>query len=393
MGAVSCGTPGSDAPPKPAHPVFDAEQSMQLLKAREVTRQSGLARFTSTLVVGSAGGDAVETTRGEQDFGRGTAYAERTLSVPEDFPDGVARQLEEPGKETFAVVAREVLVRDGAAWLRFRPTGVGPLSDATRSLRRLAGETAPYGGTLAEVIASARPQGRPSAREDGGRDYRASVPGGVATAVLGKLGRMTGDWNSEAGKGRNGMFPMEVRLDARGRVTRATMDLTPLLRYMRDLDGVRTIRATYELSGYGARATRTLPDPSTVEDATKTLTLIGEVAPGDCALFAPGLASAAMVRTVSCARKHDLRVFGQALVGIQGSRAVDEGAAREDAVVSCREQFREAPEEWLREAVPAGRYRVTGGSRFTGHIGASGKSHSRLRGQFTCYVRTSEPAS
>ncbi|MFF5128068.1 hypothetical protein ACFY41_14250 [Streptomyces syringium] len=394
MGAVSCGAPGGDKPPKPAHPVFDAEQSMQLLKARDVTRQSGLARFTSTVVVGSAGGDAVETSRGEQDFGRGTAYAERTVSIPDDFPERVADRLGPPGTETFAIRARQVLVRDGSVWLHYRPVGVGPVADAMRSLGRFAGEAAPFGDTLAEAIPSARPQGRPVVREDGGRDYRAVVPGGVAAAVLPSgLGKMKDGWNSEAGKGQNGMFPMEIRLDSRGRVTRATMDLTPLLAQMRDVEGVKSVRATYELSGHGGRATRSLPGPSTVEDATKTLTLIGEVAPGDCALFAPGLASAAMVRTVPCARKHDLRVFGQALVGILGSRAVEEGAARKDAVASCGDQFREAPEAWVREAVPAGRYVVTGGSRFTGHIGASGKSNSRLRGQYTCYVRTSAPAS
>ncbi|MFI1254375.1 hypothetical protein ACH4U6_11295 [Streptomyces netropsis] len=55
--------------------------------------------------------------------------------------------------------------------------------------------------------------------------------------------------------------------------------------------------------------------------------------------------------------------------------------------------FRAAPEEWRREAVPAGRYRMTGGSRFTGHVGAGGKSHSKLRGHLTCYVRTSAPGS
>ncbi|MFD7235540.1 hypothetical protein ACFWAT_09540 [Streptomyces syringium] len=394
MAVVSCGAPGGDKPPKPAHPVFDAERSLQLLKSRDVMRQSGLARFTSTLVVGSAGGDAVETSRGEQDFGRGTAYAERTMSIPDDFPERIADRLGPPGTETFAVVARQVLVRDGAAWLHYRPVGVGPVADATRSLQRFAGETAPYGDTLAEAIPSARPQGRPVVREDGGRDYRAVVPGGIAAAALPSgLGRMKDDWNSEAGKGDNAWFPLDVRLDSRGRVTWATMDLTPLLAHMREVEGVKSVRATYELSGYGGRTTRPLPDPSEAQDATKALTLIGELAPGDCALTAPGLPSLSMVRAVSCERRHDLRVFGQALVDIRGSEAVDGQAAMKWAGQGCREEFRSAPEEWRREAVPAGRYRVTGGSRFTGHYGASGESHSKLKGHLTCYIRTSAPGS
>ncbi|MEU2516139.1 hypothetical protein [Streptomyces syringium] len=392
-GAVSCGTSGGDKPPKPAHPVFDAEQSMQLLKARDVTRQSGLTRFTSTVVVGSAGGDAVETAKGEQDWGRGTAYAERTMSIPDDFPARAAERLGPPGAETFAIVARQVLVRDGAAWLNYRPVGVGPVADAIRSLQVVAGETAPYGGTLAEVIASARPQGRPVVRDDGGRDYRAVVPGGVASKALPELGRMKDDWNSEKDKGQNGMFPLEIRLDAQGRVSRATMDLTPLIAHMRDVDGVKSIRATYELSGYGGRPTRLLPDRAEAQDATKTLTLIGELASGDCALTAPGLPSVSMVRVVPCDRPHSLRVFGQLPVDVRGSEAVDGQAAMDRAGQGCREEFRAAPEEWRREAVPAGRYRMTGGSRFTGHYGASGESHSKLKGHITCYIRTSAPGS
>ncbi|WP_370421601.1 hypothetical protein AB8O64_25365 [Streptomyces sp. QH1-20] len=396
MGAVSCGSPGGAPPPKTTirHPVFDAEQSMQLLKAREVTRQSGLARFTSTVVVASTGGDAVETSRGEQDFGRGTAYAERTVSIPDDFPERAADRLGPPGTETFAIVARQVLVRDGVTWLHYRPTGVGPVADAMRSLRRFKGETAPYGGTLAEAIGSARPQGRSVGREDGGRDYRAVVPGGVAAAALPRgLGRMKDGWNSERGKGNNASYPLDVRLDSQGRVTRATMDLTPLLAHMREVEGVKSVRATYELSGYGSRVGRALPDPSEAQDATKTLTLTGELAPGDCALTAPGLSSVSMVRVVSCDRQHDLRVFGQLPVDVRGSEAVDGEAAMKRAGEGCREKFRAAPEEWRQEAVPAGLYRMAGGSRFTGHYGASGESHSKLKGHITCYIRTSTPGS
>ncbi|MEW2576607.1 hypothetical protein [Streptomyces syringium] len=392
-GAVSCGTSGGDKPPKPAHPVFDAEQSMQLLKARDVTRQSGLSHFTSTVVVGSAGGDAVETSRGEQDFGRGTAYAERTVSIPDDFPEGVADELDPPGTQTFAIVARQVLVRDGATWLHYRPTGAGAVAYAMRSLQRFAGESAPYGGTLAEVIASARPQGRPEVREDGGRDYRAVVPGGVASAALPRgLRQMKGDWNSEVGKGRSAWFPLNVRLDSRGRVVRATMDLTPLLAHMRQVEGVKSIRATYELSGYGGRATRLLPDPAEAQDATKPWVHINQLEPGYCAVTAPGLPSMSTVREVSCDRRHDLRVISQR-TEVQGSEAPDGDPSSKRAGEWCREAVSMAPEEWARDAVPAGRSHVVSDSGKVRTTTDEGKRRTRHMDLFTCYVRTSPPSS
>ncbi|MEV6775126.1 hypothetical protein [Streptomyces syringium] len=373
--------------------MFDAEQSMQLLKAREVTRQSGLAHFTSSVVVGSAGGDVVETSRGEQDFGRGTAYVERTVSIPDDFPEGVADELDPPGTQTFAIVARQVLVRDGATWLHYRPTGPGAVAYAMRSLQRFAGESAPYGGTLAEVIASARPQGRPVVRDDGGRDYRAVVPGGVASIALPRgLRQMKGDWNSEVGKGRNAWFPLNVRLDSRGRVVRATMDLTPLLAHMRQVEGVKSIRATYELSGYGGRATRLLPDPAEAQDATKPWVPIYQLEPGYCAVTAPGLPSVSTVREVACDRRHDLRVISQR-TEVQGSEAADGDPSAKWAGAWCREAVSMAPEEWGRDAVPAGRSHVVSDSGRVRTTTGEGKRRTRYMDLFTCYIRTSTPGS
>lgn len=388
----SGGRDGEAAPTTPSPtptPVFSVRLDDQLSAASEATRAAGSAAFTWTLRYGSAKGTAVERVTGVQDYAKDTARAERVVEVPRRFPADAARELGgEPVRErrpqTFAVSGNQVSFRtaDGG-WLRYSSAASTDVVDRMDGALQRAGDTAPYGRTLAEVVSVADASTPPVKGADGSRTYRLDVPLTYATGALPEALDLTQDLARQA----PGPIRMTVVLDAHGLLLRATADYAPALALLHGrhlLKGVTSLRADYALSGHGRTPVPPPPAGARVRDAEKALTDVHRVKPGGCASVDTGLGTLALVRVVPCGSGADLRVFGQVRFKetVQGD---PDGVAAREGQDRCEDAFGTAPRSWIADGRPAGSFTTYGqGTTSSAYTGPD----VDVEGDYTCFVET-----
>ncbi|MEV4424490.1 hypothetical protein AB0K23_03775 [Streptomyces sp. NPDC049602] len=391
LAAVGCQTAGPVERPAAkgasptGKPVFEERLADQLSAASRATAATGSARFTATVTYGSAGGSAVERTTGVLDYAKDTARVERTVDIPRRFPEKAATEDlgRAPGataRERFAVEENDVSYRTSrGTWLRYSASGSMDFADSVSGFLEYAGETAPWGRTLAEVVRHEHPERTPEKTGDGGRRYELKVYASSASDAL------PDDVALHLDPGAADKVPLTVVLDKDGRLVRAEADFRPVLGVLHAkgvLTGVSSLRAQYVLDGHGRTTVPPVPAGERSEDAEQVTTTMDKLQPGACASTDTGLGSLDRVLKVPCGKDAELRVFGRARVDktVQGDpRGVGEAAAGE----KCRARFRSAPAAWTSGARPAGSYTVYGGTsisyEYTG-------PDSTVRGDYTCYV-------
>ncbi|MFF5974524.1 hypothetical protein ACFY7C_23685 [Streptomyces sp. NPDC012769] len=384
---------GADArAPKPSvTPVYEVRLDDQLSAASKATTAAGSAAFSWTLTYGSDKGTAVDRTTGTQDYAKDTAQAERVLEVPRRFPADAAAELGgRPGSsaapETYVVAGNDVTYRTRQGdWLRYSSSAPMELVDLFDGVLHRAGETAPYGGTLAEVVRVSDAERQPDKGADGSRTYRLSVPPQTAEAALPP--QFSSSLTSDKSAAR---VPLTVVLDGEGRLTAATADFGPVLDTLHEdglLEGVTSLKAEYRLSRHGEA---TVPAPPAgakrAQAAEKALTPLTKAKPGDCGSTDTGLGgSLELVRVTPCDGKAaELRVFGQVEVKetIEGNPT---GVAVKKAQEKCEAKYRAAPRAWVRGARPADTFYTYGaGSSSSAYTGPD----VDIEGTYACYVYT-----
>ncbi|MFJ4337923.1 hypothetical protein [Streptomyces sp. NPDC088915] len=392
LAAVGCQTAGTGEEPAAktasptGKPVFEERLSDQLGAASRATAASGSARFTATLTYGSAGGTAVERVTGVLDYARDTARVERSVDVPRGFPEAAAAALgRAPGdraREVYAVEKNDISYRTSrGTWLRYDASGSLEFADRVGDFMEYAGEAAPWGRTLAEVVRHADPERQPASTPDGGRRYEVDVdvrsaaealPHSVAYAFVG--GKPTGD------------VPLTVVLDEDGRLLRAEADYRAALGVLRGqglLEGVTSLRAEYVLTGHGGQEVPPVPAGEPVEDAERTTVTLSALKAGACASHDTGLGHLALVRPVPCGKDADLRVFGQERIDETVKGRSPEGFGDRLASERCGKAYRAAPAAWTSGGRPSGEYGVAGNENLTfTYVGPD----ATVTGDFTCYV-------
>ncbi|GHA32904.1 hypothetical protein GCM10010329_65370 [Streptomyces spiroverticillatus] len=392
LGAVGCDDatgPKPDARPTapPRHPVYSERLADQLVAAGKTTKAAGTARFTSTFTWDSPAGKLVDTTTGDQSFGSATAHATRTLTIPKGFPETVQHAYaDNPGstRRTYAVQDTDVFYRTKqGGWLRYPSDSTWDFAWAKGDLADLAGTITPYGGTLADVAFASFPTAPPKTLADGTRRYSLKVPSGNVSPLLPHL-------ESPAGKDSRRVpeIPLTVDLDKNGRLVRSTADLTAFLKEF-DVGKATSLRAELTFTGYGTPVAAAVPQGQKTEDASKALTLLTQVEPGDCAVTDNGLGTWALVRRTDCGDPHDLRVFGQVTLEESHKGTLTEDDGYDMAMDRCGDKYDAVPQSWVAEALPSGYYYTNG----TGSAGSDGNiqdgASTRVHGKYTCYVRTS----
>ncbi|GAA3077491.1 hypothetical protein GCM10017562_52360 [Streptomyces roseofulvus] len=389
--AVGCQAAGTEAPaaeaPKPTgKPVYEERLADQLNAASRATAATGSARFTATLAYGSAEGTAVETTAGVLDYAKDSARVKRSYVVPRGFPEDTATELGLPSgsrdSQVFAVEKNDVSYRTArGTWLRYDASGSKEFTDGAGEILSLAGESEPWGGTLADVVRHADPERAPETGADGRRTYRVEV---YTRSLVDLLPAAVGYASRDAKT--PGEVPVTVVLDKDGRLLSAEADYAPLLRGLRGagvLRGVTSLRATYTLAGHGGQTVPGIPSGERTDDAERVTAALGEVKPGACASTDTGLGSQDLVRPVPCGKEADLRVFAVKRVDETFRNKDPQGLGRALAAERCREDFRTVPAAWTRDARPAGTYQV--GGQETVSYGYTGPEAS-VSGDFVCYV-------
>ncbi|MFE6378645.1 hypothetical protein [Streptomyces roseolus] len=364
-------------------PVFEMPPRRQPAAAGEALADIGTARFTQTVTYRTSGGSAVERTVGVLDWGKEAARAERTRRVPAGFSASVADDLDfTPGRterHEYAVEGNEIAYRqESGVWLRYAASDPKEFADAAGGVLGLAGDAAPWGGTLAEVLKVSSAVDS-EALPGGGRRYRTHVDdltarSALPTAVAGHA------------EGRGPAQTVVVELDRRGRLVRAEADFGKLLAHLHDEGTLRRLtglRVELALTGHGTPVTALVPATQRSETARTVLTAMTGVKPGACASTDTGLGHTGLVRVVPCGGA-DLRVFAQQRIDETVRNADPEGVGDQLAVDRCRADFRTAPAAWKAGARPADTFWTTGHERisfvFTG-------PDAHARGDFTCYVR------
>ncbi|MGW0779452.1 hypothetical protein [Streptomyces sp. NPDC002913] len=393
VGAAGC---AAEDRPEPGEAVYGLPLAEQFQGATDATREAGTAAFVSTLVYGAAGGDAVHQAKGGQDYERGTSLVTLGLTAGRHFPADDLEFLREAapeGKQSVATAEDDVYVRPGAdsAWLRYTPEAVNGLGETTGVVAaHAAGDTAPYSGTLADLVPRVIPREKPERREDGSRVYRVTALPEVAAELLPRnLQSLQHDWGTESVR-------LTVRLDAEGRLASATADLGPVLARLHEqrlLREVKQLRASYELSAFGEPVKGKGPEAGgrPVEDAGKVLAPIGTLDDGRCATTADtGLGTTTVVRPVDCGDRHELRVLAQVKVDrvLPGKQDIANGDSY--ARVECERALAAAPEDWQRGGAYAQGFGLVGssqvGSRFS--MGRGG-AKTTVAGDYTCFLRAS----
>ncbi|WP_370414984.1 hypothetical protein [Streptomyces fradiae] len=394
-GCQSGGGAATDAKqPKPTGtPVYEVRLDDQLQAASKATTASGSSAFTWTLSYGSAKGTAVDRTTGTQDYAKKTARAERTVTVPRRFPEDAAGDLGGtpggPGAPgTYLVDGNDVTyeTRKGD-WLRYSASAPKEMVDFYDGVLQYAGDAAPYGRTLAEVVRHADAQKQPAKGADGSRTYTLSVPPQTAAAALPVRLENALLYNDDAER-----VPLTVVLDGEGRLTSATADYTPALKALHDagrLKGVTSLKAEYRLTRLGAAPVPAPPAAAkAAADAEKAVTPLAQVAPGACGSADTGLGgSLQVVRVVPCGAGADLRVFGQVKIKekLRGQQDPDALATRK-ARDKCERAYGAAPKSWTADGRPAGGFYTYGSAANSyAYVGPD----VDVDGTFTCYVRTS----
>ncbi|MFI8960719.1 hypothetical protein ACIGO8_01285 [Streptomyces sp. NPDC053493] len=389
-GGTAAAAPSTPSPT--ATPVFSVRLGDQLSAASRATAAAGPAAFTWTLSYGSAKGTAVERVTGVQDYAKDTARAERTVEIPRRFPADAARELggEPEGSrrpQTFAVSHNEVFYRtaDGD-WLRYSSAASGEIVDLMGGALQRAGDSAPYGRTLAEVVSVADAGKAPVKGADGSRTYQVVPLTFASVALPNGL-----DIGQDSARQAPGPVRTTVVLDAEGRLVRATADYAPALKLLHDghlLTGVTSLRAVYTLSGHGRTPVPPPPAAAKSLDAAKALTDVHAVRPGACASLDTGLGTLALVRVVPCGARADLRVFGHVRfkTTVQGDPG---GVAVREAQDRCEAAYRSAPRAWIADGRPAGRFTTYGqATTSSAYLGPD----VDIEGDYTCLVETSRPA-
>ncbi|MFE5239322.1 MULTISPECIES: hypothetical protein [unclassified Streptomyces] len=391
IGAAACAAP--EDRPEPGEAVYGLPLAEQFQAATDATREAGTAGFLSTLVYGAAGGDAVHEAKGSQDYGRGTSRATLSLTAGRHFPAEdleLLRRSAPEGKQTVATAEDDVYVRNGdSAWLRYTPEAVNELGETIGVIAaHAAGDTAPYSGTLADLVPRVIPREKPERREDGSRVYRVTALPEVAAELLPRdLQSLQRDWGTEP-------VQLTVGLDADGRLASVTADLGPVLARLHErkvLGEVKRLRASYELSAFGEPVRAGVPGGRPVEDAGKVLAPIGTLDDGRCAATGDtGLGTRTVVRPVDCADRHDLRVLAQVKVDrvLPGKQDIANGDSY--ARVECERALAAAPEDWQRGGAYAQGFGLVGSSQVgsTFRMGGDGAG-TTVAGDYTCFLRAS----
>lgn len=390
--AVACKSGGADGAKSDkgaGHPVYGEKLGRQLVSAREVTEKSGSARFTYTLTYTTKSGTVRDVTTGAQDYGKKTADATRTLTLPGGLPAKTGEQLgARPGKgpEAFEVTGSDVAYRTrSGAWLRYAASGSKEFVDRAGVVLSRAGDEVPYGGTLADTIAhAATPVKQPVVGSDGSRVYATTASArSAAEALPADIGFLV-----PMGKDEPAPVPLTIKLDAEGRITEGTADYAPVLTALHKAGALREVtalKAVYRLTDHGKAVPRRTAGAS-AEDAEKVLTDLHAVPPGACASDDTGLGSQALVRVGDCTGRSDLRVFGHVKVDktSRDELTMEDGetAARD----LCRAKFATVPAAWVAKARPKNSFLVTGDSAL--EMAYSPGGDNRVSGEFTCYVST-----
>ncbi|MFF5894596.1 hypothetical protein ACFY8O_01595 [Streptomyces argenteolus] len=392
IGAAGC---AAEDRPEPGEAVYGLPLAEQFQAATDATRGAGTAAFVSTLVYGAAGGDAVHQARGSQDYGRGTSLVTLGLTAGRHFPADDLELLRESapeGKQSVATAGDDVYVRSGdTAWLRYTPDAVNELGETTGVVAaHAAGDTAPYSGTLADLVPRVIPREKPARREDGSRVYRVTVLPEVAAELLPRdLQSLQHDWGTRP-------VQLTVRLDAEGRLAAATADLGPVLARLHEqrlLREVKQLRASYELSAFGRPVKGKGPEAGgrPVEDAGKVLAAIGTLDDGRCATTAgTGLGTTTVVRPVDCSDRHELRVLAQVKVdrALPGKQDIANGDSY--ARVECERALAAAPDDWQRGGSYAQGFNLVGSSSVGSSFSMGGDgAQTTVTGDYTCYLRAS----
>ncbi|MEU8538839.1 hypothetical protein AB0C52_02390 [Streptomyces sp. NPDC048717] len=394
---AGCGPGGSGAaaesePPKPTPtPVYEVSLGGQLAAVTRATKEAGNAAFTSTLSYGSARGTAVDRSTGTQDYTANTARVERVFKVPRTFPGQAAADMfgSRSGgpavRETYAIHGSEVDFRTRQGdWLRYSSRGPKELTDLMDGLLQRAGDAAPYGGTLAELVRISREEEQPVKGADGSRTYKLGVPPSTA-----RYGLPISVGNMLVGSTDSHTVDLTVVADDKGRLLKATADYTPVLDVLRKAGmprAITSVKAEYVLTGHGATKVPAAGDrDGKTEDAAKVLRPLAETKPGACGSTDTGLDDVELIRAVACGAHADLRVFGQ--LKFKESIEGDDGFAFAEKRSSdlCGRKFGAAPSAWVRDARPTGTYYANGSPTVS-----IGSNNAEVEGDYTCYVRVSD---
>ncbi|MFB4421871.1 hypothetical protein C5F59_012355 [Streptomyces sp. QL37] len=390
IGTAGCGA-GEKAPAGEA--VYGQPLAEQFQAATDATRGAGTAAFVSTLTYGAAGGDAVQATRGSQDYGRGTSRADVALDAPRTFPEGTLELLRgaaPEGGQVLATADDDVYVRHaGSAWLKYTPEAVSKFGEATGDVAgHAAGDAAPYSGTLADLVPRTIPREAPERRADGSRVYRVDLLPEVAGELLPRHLRGAGDaWGTES-------VGLTVKLDADGRLASASADLAPVLAALHDqgmLAEVKRLRAAYELTAFGEPVKGPFDDEEPVEDAAEVLAPVATLKAGRCAATGgTGLGTEEIVRPVDCGDRHDIRVLGQVEVDRAFSGNRDLGNGDRYGKEECGRVDTAAPKDWRRGGRYADGFHMRGQSEVTVSVAMDGEpgngTETTVTGSYTCFL-------
>lgn len=385
------GTADAKEPKPTGTPVYEVRLDDQLQAASRATTAAGTSAFTWTLSYGSAKGTAVDRTTGVQDYAKKTARAERVLTVPRLFPEGAAGDLGSArggsgAPETYLVDGNDVTYRTRKGdWLRYSTSASKEMVDLYDDVLQYAGDAAPYGRTLAEVVRNSDAEKQPAKGADGSRTYTLSVPPQTAAAALPQRLENPLRYDDDAEP-----VSLTVVLDAEGRLTSASADYTQALKTLHKEDllkGVTSLKAEYRLTRLGAAPVPAPPaGAKAAADAAKALTPLLKVKPGACGSADTGLGGRLeLVRVIPCGHTADLRVFGQVSVKetVQGDPM---GVASRRSHEKCRAAYRNVPPAWVAHARPAGTF-VAYGSQSSAF--AYTGPDIEVSGDFTCYVQLS----
>ncbi|MGC5343541.1 hypothetical protein [Streptomyces sp. DT171] len=395
LGAVACTAGGENedgAKKSAAQEVYGQAPAKQLIAASTATRNSGTARFVSTLVYGSAAGEAVQRTVGSLDYAHHTAQADIATTVPAGFPAKAAELIGKAGTtghQPVLVQKSDVLYQVSPGhWLRYE--GTSDFAESAAAVLDHAGDSTPYAGTLADAVGRAIPTGQPKKEADGSRHYDVTMSGSSAEMLLPHAVRNADTLTSTQVDKR---LPLSVVLNEEGRITRASADLGPLLDALHKkhiLADVRTLRAEYTLTDHGKPVAYTIPSAQKAPKATTVLTDLHRTAAGDCGTTDTGLDSDSLIRRTDCGSPHTLRVLGSTKV----DRTTTDPITSEDAFASgedgCQAVFAKAPAAWRAEARPANTFLTSsaGLSIVTDGDPTSNPGTNHLTGDFVCYIRT-----
>ncbi|MET9673700.1 hypothetical protein ABZY68_11485 [Streptomyces sp. NPDC006482] len=355
---TACGGGDDTADAKPSsaaptgHPVFDQKLDRQLFLAARQTQKAGNARFVQTLTFGSKKtGDLVRTTTGRMDFAGGRGQADVVWKVPKGVPEATRTVVlgqtpgrgDGPASVGYLVDGQQIHYRAASSgyWIRYTAGETTVIWDD--AIDHLRGTEGPIGGTLLEGLSAAEAATRSDTAA--GRTYQATMPfDSLFTMFPHDLRRELrvglGDPD-----GQPDQVPLTVAVDQQGRITRATIDLTRILRKDRAFAGFTTVTSDLTLTGYGTSAPAMTPS-GTVRTAAEDVLAMRDVKDGGCVDFDSGQRLAHMVVNVDCAGPHDARVFTQ----IPLREGIVPEATQAGADIACTDAHSARRPAWLPKA-------------------------------------------